>query len=120
MIWIMKEYLKVDLRIARQHSGLKGADVATLLGIGRARLSKLENGHARPRVKELIGLALIYGKPLGELFQLSASRLTDKIQERLGNIENNAANTATEQARMATLTDLADRLQILNDERYDG
>lgn len=115
----MKEFLKVDLRIARQHSGLKGADVATLLGTSRARLSKLENGFARPRVKELIGLALIYGKPFGELFQLSASRLTEKLRERLEQVEPSAADTPQGKARMSTLTDLADRLQALNDVRYD-
>ena len=116
----MKEYLKVDLRIARQHSGLKGTDVATLLGIGRARLSKLQNGFARPRVKEVIGLSLIYGKPLDELFQLSSSRLTDKLQDRLASIDHSERDTPLRQARSATLASLADRLQTLKTKRYDA
>ena len=116
MIWIMKEFLKVDLRIARQRSGLLGQDVATLLGTSRARLSKLENGYARPKVKELIGLSIVYDKPLDELFQLTASRLTEKLQDRLAQLTQAPETTA----RKATLSHLADRLQSLNQERHDA
>ena len=115
----MKEFLKVDLRIARQHSGLRGQDVATLLGVSRSRLSKLENGYARPRVKELIGLSLIYGQSFGELFQLCASRLTDKLEERIATLAENCPESPSNQARQATLSNLADRLSGLN-SGYDA
>ncbi len=110
----MKDFLKVDLRIARQHSGLRGQDVATLLGISRSRLSKLENGYARPRVKELIGLSLVYGQSFGELFQLCASRLTEKLEDRLATLDGACPETSDSDARTATLSNLADRLSDLN------
>lgn len=108
----MKDLLKVDLRVARQHSGLLGSDVAILLGMSRARLSKLENGYARPKVKELIGLSLIYDKPIGELFRLTSSRLTAKIEERLGTLGDLPANIK----RSETLATLHASLDSLNNE----
>ena len=111
----MKEIIKVDLRIARQQSGLKGQDVALLLGSSKSRLSKLENGYARPRVREIISLSLIYGKPLDSLFQLSSSALTEKLRERLSNLDFTGIDN---RQRLDSLNALASRLQALRSEAY--
>lgn len=114
----MKEYLKVDLRIARQHSGLTAQDVATLLGCARSRLSKLENGFARPRVREIIALSVVYGKPLDSLFQLTASRLTAKLRENLAQLDFELSNDGpTAKHRLDTLNGLMERLSALNSPR---
>ncbi|WP_298362539.1 helix-turn-helix transcriptional regulator [uncultured Litoreibacter sp.] len=111
----MKDLLKVDLRIARKRSGLSGQDVAHLLGTSTARLSKLENGYARPRVRELICMSLIYGKTLDELFQLTSSRLTDRLKTCLSELDfTQAARGQDQQARIATLNTLTDTLRRLN------
>ena len=116
----MKEIVKVDLKIARQQSGLRSEDVAALLGVSRARISKLENGIARPQVRELISLAVIYGKSLDDLFQLTASRLTEKIAERLGHLEAINDGSGRNELRTATLGRLYADLSNLNHDGYGG
>jgi transcriptional regulator with XRE-family HTH domain len=115
----MKELLKVDLRIARRRSGLTGQDVSHLLGTSTARLSKLENGYARPKVRELICLSLIYGKTLDELFQLTSSRLTVRLRTRLSELDfTDAPRGKDRECRMTTLNTLAEVLRQLNDESH--
>lgn len=117
----MQEILKVDLKIARQQAALSNQDVATLLGTSTARLSKLENGNARPRVRELIAFSLIYGRSLDEVFTLCSSRLTNKIKANLAEIDfSNSARGLDRRKRLDTLNHLAARLQDLNTRSYDG
>lgn len=116
----MKDLLKVDLRIARRRSGLSGQDVAYLLDTTTARLSKLENGHARPKVRELICLSLIYGKTLDELFQLSSSRLTQRLRLRLSELDfTDTSRGHDPQVRISTLNTLAELLGQITDEEDD-
>lgn len=111
----MKELLKVDLRISRQQSGLSGRDVAALLSINTARLSKLENGYARPKVREIISLSLIYGKSIDELFLLSSSRLTEKLKANLATLDfTNEEGAKGGRQRLDSLNALSERLHILD------
>jgi len=111
----MTEFLKVDLRIARQQSGLSGRDVAHLLGVSSARLSKLENGYGRPKVRELICLSLIYGKPIDELFQLSSSKLTKQLKDSVSEMDFMTPQSGLKhKQRLDTLNTLTERLRSLN------
>jgi len=113
----MKEIVKVDLRIARQHSGLTSQDVATILGCPRTRLSKLENGLARPCVREIISLSIIYGRPLDSLFQLTSSRLTDKLRQNLAEMDFSLKDaSSSSKVRLDTLNQLSDRLRLIHDD----
>lgn len=110
----MKEILKVDLRIARQQSALSNADVAKLLGISKSRLSKLENGFARPKTSEIIGLALIYGKTIDSLFRLTSNRLTDKLKRNLAELDfEHDPDKYASKKRVDTLNALVGRLRAL-------
>ena len=116
----MKEIVKVDLRIARQHSGLTSLDVATRLGCSRARLSKLENGLARPCVREIVALSIVYGKPIDSLFQLTSSSLTTKLLNNLANMDFSLKNgSSTAKVRLDTLNSLSDRLRAIQQGHHD-
>ena len=69
-------------------------------------------------MRELISLAVIYGKSLDELFRLTASRLTEKIVERLGYLEAIHDGSGRNELRTATLGRLYADLSSLNDEGY--
>jgi len=115
----MKELLKIDLRIARNQSGLSGQDVSTLLETSAARLSKLENGYARPKVREIICLSLIYGRSIDELFTLSSSPLTDKLSHNLSKIDfSGNPENQSHKVRLDTLNSLVTRLQTLNEKHH--
>lgn len=58
----------------RQKLGLTQADVANRVGISRAMVSLIENGHADPTVYVAIALARVLGSPIAYLFPRRTGR----------------------------------------------
>lgn len=53
--------LRQRIRIARENSGLKQAEMAAKIGIGRATYAKTEQGLRDPRRGELLAIATLTG-----------------------------------------------------------
>ncbi len=75
-----------NLWIARKHVGLAQKSVATLLGHHTtSAISEYETGRLLPNLKTALKLAVIYGKPISELYRPmrgEAEREVSVIQKR--------------------------------------
>ena len=117
----MEKDIRADLRIARARSGLSNVDVAHLLGCGKDRISKLENGSARASLEEVAALQLIYGAPFERTFGILCRDLTTPLNRRLETMPREPAHWAGKRAsRLATLDRLSQRLVALNQTQYAG
>jgi Zn-dependent peptidase ImmA (M78 family)/DNA-binding XRE family transcriptional regulator len=61
--------LAARLRAARESSGLTQAQAASELGVSRPLLIAIEKGTREPSSEEIVRLAEIYGRPVGELLR---------------------------------------------------
>ena len=61
--------LAVRLRAARESKGLTQAQAASELGVSRPLLIAIEKGTRDPSPEEIVRLAEIYDKPVGELLR---------------------------------------------------
>lgn len=66
------------LRSARAKRGLSQTDVAGHSGIGRGRLSELENGRHTPNLETVIRLAAALGTPAWNLLRCTELRLAKR------------------------------------------
>lgn len=115
----MEANFALDIRVARERSGLSQSQVAHLLGINRTRLSSLECGRRTPTAEEIATLSLIYGKRLRQLGVASMPAIYEKLAQRLDTLPNreNYANGSGEKAD--TLNHLSDTLED-SPPAYDG
>src|SRR6266446_6767151 len=67
--------LALQLRAARESSGLTQAQAAAELGVSRPLLISIEKGTREVKPEELVRLAEMYGKPLSELLRPTAPPL---------------------------------------------
>ena len=71
----MNERLGVSLKEAREQRGLDQQELATLLGIGKVAVSKLETGSRQLTVGEFLTAGLIFG----DWFEMQANDLVDVL-----------------------------------------
>jgi transcriptional regulator with XRE-family HTH domain len=62
------------IRQLRERKGVSLRELARLSGVGAATLSRIESGHANPRLSTLLHLAAVLGVFVGQLFEKSARR----------------------------------------------
>ena len=82
----MGKEIAVDLRVARKRSGLSQDEAATLLGVDRRRLSKLEVGRYEPTVAEIAGLSLIYDREFRQLCRSVLPAVYAQIAKNLSSL----------------------------------
>ena len=108
----------VDLRLNRRESGLSNEDVAHLLDVDKARVSRLENGKAEPNVTELCTLFLIYGKAFNGLLPQTVEEAAQKLKLRLPDMPQEPEHWRATAKRHETLDTLLFRLRALNKQSY--
>ncbi|MGH2560419.1 MAG: ImmA/IrrE family metallo-endopeptidase [Thermomicrobiales bacterium] len=67
------------LAVARKARGLTQQDAATELGVARTTIVAMEKGERRPRAAELVRLAKLYGRQVGDLVRPSPVREPDSF-----------------------------------------
>lgn len=117
----MRKEICVDLRIARSRSGLSGNDLAHLMGCGKDRISKLENGAARITPQEIALLYLVFGEPFEQTFGILCQGETDNLFAKLGSMPQEPVQWAgRREQRLRHLDDLSARLQARQSPAQDG
>lgn len=117
----MRKEICVDLRIARSRSGLSGNDLAHLMGCGKDRISKLENGAARITPQEIALLYLVFGEPFEQTFGILCQSETDALFAKLGSMPQEPVQWAgRREQRLRHLDDLSARLQARQTPSRDG
>ncbi len=71
----MKEAISGNLKRFRQLAGFSQEALAGLLGISRATLSAIENGHVDIDSTRLLAAARILGRPVSEFFRQEGEAL---------------------------------------------
>ena len=71
----MKQIIGRNLKESRELAGFSQEDFAEKLGISRATLSAIENGHAAVDSSRLLVAARLVGRPIGDFFDETAERL---------------------------------------------
>jgi transcriptional regulator with XRE-family HTH domain len=64
----MKQTIGRNLKIARELTGISQEQFAEKLGISRATLSSVENGHVAIDSSKLLSAARMLGRPVGDFF----------------------------------------------------
>jgi len=68
---------------ARRKAGLSQVDCAHLLGMSQSRMSRLELGHAKPTVSDLVGVALLFGRSMELMVEPMFQEYATQIHKRL-------------------------------------
>lgn len=114
-----KSELGADLSVSRELSGLANKDVAHLLDIVPARVSRIENGHTSPNIEELCRLSLIYGMELAELLPSTVEKVRNQLKAQLAHIPQEPTQWAHKrEQRQDTLNALFYRLQTLSNNNW--
>ena len=87
--------VKAELKVSRKRTGLTNEDLATLLNIDPARVSRLERERREPTVREMISLCLIYDKDIARLYPRTTAEVWEKLSHRIGNIDATAKGPQT-------------------------
>lgn len=109
-----------DLTEARNRAGLRQIDVAHLLGVQHARISKIENGKVLPTVVEVTTLSIVYGKEMEGLVSGLFDQVVSNLIERLKAVPSVSRDMPETYQRADTLSDLARRLEVLANSRHAG
>jgi len=115
-----KNEVAVDLKISRRESGLSNKDVAHLLAVDCARVSRLETGKTKPTVEELCALTLVYGEQLDGLLSCSINSMVQVLSSRLHDVPAEPENWKRQHdSRLRTLQTLYLRLEELTQTQPD-
>ncbi|MEI9899111.1 MAG: hypothetical protein WDN31_02175 [Hyphomicrobium sp.] len=99
----------------RKSWALDQSDVGAVLGASADAIGNYERGYRSPALALLLGLELLYGKPIAVLFpetlQAAATRIVDGAQELSIRIEGQADRAALRKQEF--LRALGDRLVTL-------
>lgn len=112
--------IAADLRVGRRESGLSNQDLAHLLAVDTARISRLENGKTELTLKEVCSLSLIYGKPVDGLLQICLSSVSVAIKDRLVDMPDEPEYWKAYEQRRNTLNTLAQTLETLTLPVYEA
>ena len=102
--------MAADLKSARRLSGFTNRDVACLLDVDAARISRLEKGRSRPSGRELAMMALVYGRPIDTLLPSCQRSLKEEVEKRLGKVGDAPESWVAIEARSTSLASLKQRL----------
>ena len=108
--FIMTKEFALDLKVARQNSGLTQEDCAHLLGVCDATVAKMEGGTRTPTVREICTLSLIYGRSFESLFSGIFKEVREDLFERLSKMPVASGTLRLRSNRQYTLGKLATRL----------
>ncbi len=104
--------VKAELKVSRKRSGLTNGDLATLLNIDPARVSRLERERLQPNVQELIALCLIYDRDIVRLYPRSSAAVHTSLRQRIDKIDPKPKSTHQRyEARQRHLSELYQRLE---------
>lgn len=76
----MSESVGNRIKTAREALNLTQEEVSRRLGIGRAALSNIENGHNLARIEHIPKLARILNRPVGYFFGITGDLTADEEQ----------------------------------------
>lgn len=106
----------MDLRLARRKAGFTQRDCAHLLDIPQSRLSAFEKGQLLPSVKQLVQLALIFGRNFDNLFEQLERQARMKIKTRLSSLPKNIRHYVGTFNRASSIDRLTERLNRKSSE----
>ena len=106
----MTKEFALDLKVARQNSGLTQEDCAHLLGLCDATLAKMEGGRRTPTVYEICTLSMIYGRSFESLFAGIFKEVREDLFGRLMSMPTASGTLRLRTNRQYTLGKLASRL----------
>ena len=115
-----KKEIAADLRSARRLSGLTNRDVACLLGVDGARISRLETGVSEASGGELSSLSLVYGKAFDDLLPCTSRSARSALRERLAYLPASPLLWASHETRQETIASLRNRLQAPSSRTDEG
>ena len=107
----MQYTFALDLKVARRKAGLTQEDVAHLLGISDARISRLENGKAGLTVHEIAALSIIYGKSFEVLFRIAFDEVLAAMPERVAHLPARQDNWLGRFNRENTIANIVAKLE---------
>ena len=107
----MTQEFSLDLRAARRNSGLRQVDCAHLMGVHESRISQFETGRARPSVKEICQLSMIFGRSFESLFAGIFEEVRQEIGARLITLSEPERSHGRKMNRQSTLKSLEVRLR---------
>ncbi len=113
-LFFMTKEFALDLKVARQNSGLTQEDCAHLLGVCDATLAKMEGGTRTPTVREICTLSLIYGRSFESLFSGIFNEVREDLFQRLMKMPAASGTLRLRSNRQYTLGKLATRLSEEN------
>ena len=108
------------LKVARNNAGLRQTDVAHLLGVQKARISRIENGKALPTILETAKLSIVYGKEMESLLSGLIDQIVRDLVERMQTMPSAPRKTPETFNRVHTLSSLARRLEVITTTRHAG
>ena len=106
----MTKEFALDLKVARQNSGLTQQDCAHLLGVSDATLAKIEAGKRTPSICEICTLSLIYGRSFESLFAGIFRDVRAHLNVRIASLPKASGTVCLRINRQSTLNRLARRL----------
>lgn len=114
------ESIALDIKVARQKSGLRQVDCAHLLGVSETRVSAIENGRSLPNVREIATLSVVYGKPIESLLAGLLDETINSLVANLRSVPKVGNDTRGTFNRAHTLSQLAIRLEALTSATDGG
>lgn len=106
----MTKEFALDLKVARQNSGLTQEDCARLLGVSVVTVAKMEGGTRTPTIHEICTLSLIYGRSFESLFSGIFKDVREDLFQRLAKMPVASGTVCLRVNRQSTLNKLARRL----------
>ncbi len=105
----MKEAISLNLKRFRQLASFPQEALAGLLGLSRATLSAIENGHVAVDSTRLLAAARILGRPVSEFLRQEGEALALLIEARTIQLQKRTFTTEAQRTRWGSR-----RLQKLN------
>lgn len=96
---------------ARRKAGLSQADIAHLLGISQAQVSRLELGRAVPTIRDVCGVAVLFGRSMELLVEPLFLERALGIRERLVDLPEQRTRWLADFVRQTSLRKLEQRVE---------
>jgi transcriptional regulator with XRE-family HTH domain len=116
----MKNEFGLDLKVQRRKSGLTQGDAAHLLSVHPSKVSLLESGKVMPSFKDICALTLVYGRSFETLFMNMCTKTARELRQKLNAMPNAPKRWLGSFNRRATLTEIAERVEAINQQEHDS
>lgn len=110
----MSNEIAMDLKAARNKSGLTQEDCAQLAGVSYSKISKIERGELLPNLRDLCALSLVYGRTMESLAQGLFLKVRKALPARIEHLPADHKGWVSGFVRNNTLNTLTARLHTLN------